>query len=83
MAIRTFSVEETSTFDVTSYGVSKYPWKTTKVGGSFFVPRNDLKREDYRPSPPENLKREGWKFITSKFTVPDTNEVGILVRRIS
>ena len=70
MAIRTFSVEETSTFDVTSYGVSKYPWKTTKVGGSFFVPRNDL-------------KREGWKFITSKFTVPDTNEVGILVRRIS
>ena len=83
MAIRTFSVEETSSFDVSVYGTSKYPWRTTSVGESFFVPRTELKREDYRPTPPENLKREGWKFVTSKFTTPDTNEVGVLVRRIS
>ena len=84
MAIRTFSVEETSTFNVSNYGSNgTYPWRITKVGASFFVPRTMLKREDYRPSPPENLKREGWKFVTSKFTLPETGEVGILVRRIS
>lgn len=84
MAIRTFSVEVTSTFNVGNSGSSGiYPWRNTPVGGSFFVPRTDLKREDYRPSPPENLKREGWKFVTSKFTLPDTNEIGILIRRIS
>ena len=84
MAIRTFTAEVTATFNVSNYGSSgKYPWRTTSVGESFFVPRTELKREDYRPSPPENLKREGWKFVTSKFTTPDTGEVGVLVIRVS
>ena len=32
-------------------GRGKYPWHLLKVGDSFFVPRNDFRREDYRPKP--------------------------------
>lgn len=84
MAIRSFTPEEVSTFDFSIQGSKgTYPWRTTKVGGGFFVPRTDVKSEDYRPTAPEGLKREGWKFVTSKFTCPDTKEIGIFVKRVA
>ena len=30
------------------HGLGKYPWRELKVGESFFIPRNQLSREDYR-----------------------------------
>jgi len=39
------------------YGGSiKYPFHELEVNDSFFVPRVDCKREDYRPYPPPRLK---------------------------
>ena len=47
-----------------SGGCAKYPWRTLKVGDSFFVPRTDLKREGHRPVPSKNI---GIKVMTRKW----------------
>ena len=81
MAIVSLSVEETSSLNLDRNSVTKYPWRTTEVGASFFVPRSEFKKEDYRPTPPEMLKSDGWKFKSTKFT--HKGEAGILVRRVA
>ena len=62
---------------------SKYPWYTTEVGEGFFVPRSDTNREDYRPAVPERLKQQGQKWRTSRTTLPETNQQGFVVIRLT
>ena len=83
MAIISLSAEQIATMNIgANPSRSKYPWYTTEVGGGFFIPRTDLAREDYRPAVPAPLKRKGQKWTGSKVTLPETNQVGVVMIRI-
>ncbi len=60
-----------------SIGVCKYPWEDMKIGQSFFVPLNELSSEDARPSPPDRLKKIGFRVQTRKLI-----ENGVWVVRV-
>jgi len=49
-------------------GRGKYPWRLLKVGDSFFVPRNDFHREEYRPKPTDamNIKVTSRKCLENE-----------------
>jgi hypothetical protein len=84
MAIQMFSAAEVAAMDLeVSPQRSKYPWYTTKKGDSFFVPRTDYNREDYRLNTPPKLRNQGWKFTCRAVTIPTTKQKGLLVTRVS
>lgn len=61
-------------------GRGKYPWRRLNVGQSFFIPRNQYSREDYRPSAPPSVLADGYKFATKK--VQDGKTIGLQIKRI-
>jgi hypothetical protein len=62
------------------HGLGKYPWRQLKVGESFFIPRNQLSREDYRPTPSSNILKEGYRFKSKK--VVSGSKIGVQIKRI-
>jgi len=64
-----------------SSGVCKYPWEDMKIGQSFFVPLSELTSEDARPSPPDSLKKTGYRVQTRKLI--ENGVCGIRVWRIN
>mgnify|MGYP000689232736 FL=1 len=62
------------------HGLGKYPWRQLKVGESFFIPRNQLPREDYRPTPSANIRKEGYRFKSKK--VISGTRIGVQIKRI-
>ena len=82
MAIQSFSPAQLQNLSLPEpESRSKYPWRTTLVGGAFFVPRNMYSREDYKLNTPPTLRRQGWKFKCRSVTIEGT--VGLLVTRIT
>lgn len=63
-------------------GLGKYPWHKLQVGQSFHIPRNQMSREDYRPTPPRKLVEKGYK-VKTKTKVDDNGVIGTLVYRIA
>ena len=60
----------------------KYLWyHCEKVGDTFFIPRTDLKSEDYRPPVPEKLRARSWAFKIEKGT--SNGVMGLRVKRIN
>lgn len=85
MAIKVYSKKEVSELNIPrNYkgGVTKYPWYELEVGGAFHVPRSHYKTENYRPSPPPNLQKMGYKVSTTKYTRDDQVD-GLMVQRIA
>ena len=64
-----------------SIGVCKYPWEDMKIGQSFFVPLSELTSEDARPSPPDRLKKTGYRVQTRKLI--ENGVWGVRVWRIN
>jgi hypothetical protein len=62
------------------HGLGKYPWRELKVGESFFIPRNQLSREDYRPTPTAKILKEGYRFKSKK--VVSGTKIGVQIKRI-
>lgn len=82
MAIKVYTAAEVRKLNIpqNSRGSkTKYPWYQIEKGGAFFVPRNAFKREDYRPSVPTNLKKDGYKISTTKYVQGKVH--GLLIKR--
>lgn len=83
MAIIEVDAQEFSEFMPTMRNSrTKYPWHTKKVGEGFFVPREDLSREDYRPVCPPSLTKAGQVWKTAKGFHPKLGKQGLFIRRI-
>lgn len=85
MAIVTFTKNEVQDLDIRRFNVprSKYPWDNIEVGGLFFVPREMMNREDYRPTAPERLRQQGQKWTAYQGVCPKTNAKGCFVERLA
>ena len=84
MAIKVYTAAEVRKLNIPQNNrgsKTKYPWYQIEKGGAFFVPRNIFKREDYRPSVPTNLRKEGYKIRTTKYVQDDVQ--GLLITRIA
>ena len=81
--VNVISIEVMATLDmeVGAGGASKYPWYSIPVGGGFSVPLCDLKKTDYRPTPPVRLKESGVKFISRK--TPVDGVPSIVLKRVA
>lgn len=84
MAIVHFTIDQLKEYNVTptTSGASKYLWYTTGVGEAFHVSRSELKTENYRPKPPEKLKRQGQVWRTFAGVNPLSNDHGVWCMRV-
>ena len=49
-------------------GVTKYPWEQMVINDSFAIPVSNLPSADYRPTPPDRLKKRGYRVQTRRVT---------------
>ena len=82
MAVIDVTVNDFETMGLQISAKSKYPWYTKNVGEGFFIPREDLTREDYRPPTPPKLKAKGQVWKTTKGYHSGVKKHGIFIRRI-
>jgi len=81
MEFQTFTPTETKAFPIrTNDSRCKYPWHSTPVGGSFFVPDDKLPPSMKRLAIPVTV-RNAMSFTQTKFVNPKTSESGMLVIR--
>ena len=65
--------------------IAKYPWRDLEVGQFFFISQVELDQYDYsyRPHPPSNLMRQGYKLRTAKGYDARNDEPGLKVIRVN